>query len=1438
MTRSRRPDRRALFSVVRLRRAEPYNLSRGDRMQVPWKRFWISKGGTTRRDHEGFLLDPERFRDAQADAVSTDQLTKIPCLVLLGEPGIGKTTELRRMASDLPGVVPISLNLSAYSDQSLLNSQLFESPEFRSWLNSDQQGEIRLDGLDEGLLLIKAVATWLAESLQKCPANRLRLRIACRTAEWPALLENALRSTWGSGDADVGVFELAPLRRCDVEEAARTRRVNTKRFMDEILDRGLGPLATKPTTLRFLLDAYEKHGALPGTAAELYEIGCRRLAAEHELSSRSSSGTQSKFTPERLVAVSERIAAACVFGRKSSIALESPRGVASPDVLYPSEVVGKDICESGRVEQVGDDAVRDALRCGLFSGHSQGSVAFAHWTYGEFLAAKFCCSRRLTVDQMFDLVSVEGREGVREIAPQLSQVTSWIAVMNRQFLGRVLEMDPALLLRGWIGGTSSEIRAAIVTAILSRAERAEHFDDQRHFGQYNYAALNHAGLSTQLTPYILEPAKGIVARRIAIDIAEACQVKSLLPVLERVAMQRNDDHHIRTEAVHAIVEIGGAPERARLRPLLDSPKVEDPHDEIRGALLRSMWPDDLTVLELFSHLTPAHDQEFHGAYDRFLAHELSSMLDPAGLVAALNWTAAVEEQNPDWHTGQKFTEAVMLESLKHIEAGGVAPALANVVSRRLRKLRCPFTGFPNPTTSPLAAMRLARRRIAEMVVPMLAVQSVDVVWTVLHPGQLLDSADFEWVLTRLDASPNLECEDAWADLAVRMYNASITSQTEQLQDAVKRNEALANRIGGLFEPIELGSAVARELKQNWEKYRADRSTCANHPPMETLVTQALDLFDSGDDRGWWWALHRSLSLRPDSDAYDNQAFFWRNLDAFPGWQELTGELKLRCIGAAAKYLLRADPCPEQWLGKDVIHYPAVAGYRALSLLYKYDRAMFDSIQPRDWERWAPAVIGFPHSSDSDGEQAHLELVRIAYDSAPTIALHVARTLLDKACGGDGYVGFLGSLKLCWDQSLTNLLVERLQDTASLGPNALAELLGYTLALGDPAAFDLAMRVVESHGIDDRHRAAAATAAVELVTNMPRESWASVWDVMAGHDDFAIEVIDKLLNHRGDFRAEGIVKVLPERSVAELWIWLERHYPSAEIRWDDNESLHGTEREIAWLRDGLPARLSERGTPEATAAIQWLIDQRPDNASLKFHLHQSKVAVRRASWSGTPLATVFAMVDHPDVRPIESNAQLLAAVTKSLERLQERLQIAPAAVGDLWNESTPKSEEELSDYVARHLSEDLKSWGAMACREAQVRRGQFSDILITATARGATDGRVNQLQAVVEVKGCWHRELKTAMKTQLVDRYLTDHPTGTGMYLVGWFACETWSNTDSRKKGTPKMSLDDARQLFESQVRDLCRPGVLVSSFVLDARIQDPKQCRATRTVDQVVRKRN
>ena len=60
-----------------------------------------------------------------------------------------------------------------------------------------------------------------------------------------------------------------------------------------------------------------------------------------------------------------------------------------------------------------------------------------------------------------------------------------------------------------------------------------------------YAKLAHPGPDAQLRPYVTSRVKGVVARRLAIDVAEACGAASLSDALLAVAPDRTEHPHAR-----------------------------------------------------------------------------------------------------------------------------------------------------------------------------------------------------------------------------------------------------------------------------------------------------------------------------------------------------------------------------------------------------------------------------------------------------------------------------------------------------------------------------------------------------------------------------------------------------------------------------------------------------------------------------------------------------------------------------------------------------------------------------------------------------------------------------------------------------------------------------------------------------------------------------
>lgn len=231
--------------------------------RFPWTRFWSPRGSRIQLLDGGYLTDPETDfgRRVNPDLVRLSEVSKIRCLVLLGEPGLGKTSTLELEKAAIESDVQSSgdliqwIRLEEFGSEDRLYRRLFDGTTFQAWLGGKAQLHLFLDSLDESRLLIRNVASFLAGELcrSEYSVERLWFRIACRTAEWPDLLEKALQKRWSE---NVGVYELAPLRRKDVAAAAEQSGFSASEFVDAVDRAEAVGFAIRPVTLRLLLKLF------------------------------------------------------------------------------------------------------------------------------------------------------------------------------------------------------------------------------------------------------------------------------------------------------------------------------------------------------------------------------------------------------------------------------------------------------------------------------------------------------------------------------------------------------------------------------------------------------------------------------------------------------------------------------------------------------------------------------------------------------------------------------------------------------------------------------------------------------------------------------------------------------------------------------------------------------------------------------------------------------------------------------------------------------------------------------------------------------------------------------------------------------------------------------------------------------------------------------
>ena len=178
--------------------------------------------------------------------------------------------------------------------------------------------------------------------------------------------------------------------------------------------------------------------------------------------------------------------------------------------------------------------------------------------------------------------------------------------------------------------------------------------------------------------------------------------------------------------------------------------------------------------------------------------------------------------------------------------------------------------------------------------------------------------------------------------------------------------------------------------------------------------------------------------------------------------------------------------------------------------------------------------------------------------------------------------------------------------------------------------------------------------------------------------------------------------------------------------------------------------------------------------------------------------------------------LASATVSALEDVQERLTGTTPQSHYLWDTHAgrPKSEDEVSGYLANELSRDLIVRGVIVNREVQVRRnrssgiGERTDLLVDAALVGGSE--THRLSLPVEVKGAWNPELRTAMRDQLVERYMRDIAANDGVYIVVWPDLASWTDvTDTRRKALASLDRPILEAELAAQASALADEGVRV-----------------------------
>ncbi|NEO81319.1 hypothetical protein [Moorena sp. SIO4G3] len=1246
-----------------------------------WQRFWCAPSDRFYLDYDGYLSDPDLKSvkgynyNPNPKLVTFREISEIPCLILLGEPGIGKTQAMKEEEEKLTAELEntddeiLSLNLRSVLTKDELTQKLFKSDKFTRWQSGSHRLHIFLYSFDKCLLRLKRLAEIsLAEILvdelkdYKEHVNRLILRIACSSAVLPSDLETDLKELFG--EDSIKIYQLVPLRRKDVVKAAEANEINDPdAFLEEVSRKNLDPLAIKPITLNFLLNNWRRYQSLENNSIyELYLDGCRCLCEESN-SSRSGSGAMDDLDPDQRLIIAARIAAVTIFANRVAVC----NGKYADSAPYKDELVLiKDLCIREEVANsknfdITEPAIKEVLDTALFSSHGEKRIGWSHQTYAEFLAAWYLKEHNVSVSLFQSLFYLSkdpeqlskdpeqlSKNPEDKLIPQLHETAAWLATMIPEIGKVILSTDPDVLLLSDIPKHDSNdsvreydsFRERVVSNLLKEYEQGK--INQKLINYRVYEKLKHPKLAEQLRPYIVDASKQsgcisllqlgknsnkisrlpfffknttysqpIDARYTAIKIAKACKLKELQNELVTLATDSAETIELRISAVQAIGEIGDENSRLKLKPLALNPLPEDEYGRLKGSCLQALSNDQ------FNDLTD---------------DELLDALTPP------NKIKLISDSYP-WFLSYKILPMLKEKWLRE-------PRLKSDFLKKYGK----------------------SNKFRNILVNLEKVDSdfgLDLIGDIYLKPRLADH-DQDWMQDEVLRS---RWEKLHKHCAQLIYDTFEQNNTASIDSIIGRycNRAnqkwLSEQFSSYFNYSEQGQQASKKARN----HRPQQNLLAPSPRERVLLR--LNELEHGNLSAWL-QLNMEMALKPHSRYYNPELVL--DLTNSLEWKEADEIIGTRIIKGAEKYIKNQKEITTDWIvNKSLyidIYIPEFAGYKAFVLLLDKAPDILETIPSETWRIWAPVII-FASCFPRKNSDSCLELVGMVYSKAREQVFETLDILIDKENEHYYYIFIIKLVEKFWDKHLSDFILKKAQDK-SLKPKWMETLLKIILKHGSNEAKNEAIEYLQTDYLqtlsslplalkkDERDRVIIAL--TFLFYYQTADSWSSIWSILKQQPNLGRRVnaskfykpysekISKLISKSTylmnlissrrfkircvcpDLGRELIQSVaerhmlfsgelkleLNEKQLADLYIWLVRQYPYDEDPAHSNFEVYivSPRDQVARLRDNILRQLESRGTAQACDQVERIIRKFTELPWLKTRLISTKESMRRKTWN--------------------------------------------------------------------------------------------------------------------------------------------------------------------------------------------------------------------------------
>lgn len=891
-----------------------------------WERFWIKKGGEYHPDRYGFLYDPNELHSPNYECKTFADLQENSLLFLLGEPGIGKSKTIEQIYTTLQNNQQNVhlINLRLVNDAITLQDKVFNDPIVQDWQSTDTNLELFLDSYDEGLLGFENITAHIIDNFRKIAKEKLKtlkLRIICRTAELPQMLENDLKELFRQSEGEKNKeisYELLILRYKDIENVLRIEQIIPDDFIRHIEQNDLSVFVSIPVTLIMLINLFQQNNSLPHGKWEIFSKGLLHLAKEQN-EQRKTIGKIGVLSPDDRLTLASKTAFYFLFANKHTFILDDDSLLLeSHDDLKSNKIASK-------------EHIKELINTSLFAARENGRFGFVHRTFIDFLAAKYILDNDISIDTIIPML-LDMKSSYKRIYPQLIEAASWLATQRSEYFGVLINYNSDVIVKGDLSKLSDQQKDELVHQCLKTIENEKinelHYDILKFFPQLH---TNNTG--KLLTPYFFSSPRNIFSRRVALEIATICEIKEVEKYIFQILHNSIEHLSLRISAMEYIAKSNSGTYTEQLKYYAIGIE-EDKDDELKGFALKALFPNHINIDEFLSLLTSQKQKNLYGKYQKFLQHEFYSILTEAQIIVVIQWLI----HNYDNGLYRELIHPVIVKAWEYIDHNIIIlRLLTDLIEFNYQK----YHRFPESYSKPMFKElwerdTQKRHKIIQEIVSRQSRISAQFS-SVMYKNEVHLEEDVLWNIEELKNSSSENEQKIYAQMLRRKYGwVNNAENVKRLLELAESFQTVKEVFSDYLEPVVLDSDKAREEKQFYIESLTDQSLYETQK-FETNITKIkLFLLDEVNIE----TISKLIYRLTDLDEFEG---YKKNTDKI-FLESLTFDEQSKIINLLKYFIEKISFLSQGYESLDNDEYSRNL-CRAYMLLFRYKQNILESITP-------------------------------------------------------------------------------------------------------------------------------------------------------------------------------------------------------------------------------------------------------------------------------------------------------------------------------------------------------------------------------------------------------------------------------------------------------------------------------------------------------------